>query len=84
MSMTQIAVDDTTLASLDAAAVLRSLSREEMLREAVQNLSEYDNWFRGKVEESLQAYDAGDVHSHEEVELEAEQRIVEILAMNRN
>jgi len=83
MSMTQIAVDEATLLSLDAAAAFRSLSREEMLREAVQNLSDYDNWFHGKIEESLQAYDAGDVHSHEEVELEAEQRIVEILAMNR-
>jgi len=35
MSLTQVALDQESLAMLDAAAALRSLSREDMLREAV-------------------------------------------------
>ena len=71
MSLTQIAVDEATLLSLDAAAALRSLSREEMLREAVHNLSEYDRWFRAKVEAGLQDAREGKTVSHEEMETEA-------------
>lgn len=70
MSMTQIAVDDTTLASLDAAAALRSLSREEMLREAVQNLSDYDQWFQDMVQAGKAAVANGDVFSQEDIEAE--------------
>ena len=70
MSLTQIAVDEATLLSLDAAAALRSLSREEMLREAVHNLSEYDRWFHHMVQEGKSAAAKGEVFSQDEIEAE--------------
>ena len=53
MSQT-ISIDNATLASLDAAASLRNMTREDTLREAVDRLAEYDAWFRAKVEAGLQ------------------------------
>ena len=51
-----ISIDNATLASLDAAASLRNMTREDTLREAVDRLAEYDAWFRAKVEGGERPY----------------------------
>lgn len=71
MSQT-ISIDNATLVSLDAAASLRNMTREDTLREAVDRLAEYDVWFRAKIEEGLQDAREGKVVSHAEMEAEAQ------------
>lgn len=79
MSQT-ISIDNATLASLDAAASLRNMTREDTLREAVDRLAEYDAWFRAKVEAGLQRCREGKVVPHEEMEAET-QALCERLSM---
>ena len=79
MSLTQISLDETTLAQLDAVATARSLSREETVREAIKNLTEYELWFRRKVDKGLQDIREGRVLSSEEVDCRAEARRVRLL-----
>ncbi len=73
MSQT-ISIDNATLASLDAAASLRNMTREDTLREAVDRLAEYDAWFRAKVEGGERAYREGRFISQEESTRRAQQR----------
>lgn len=73
MSQT-ISIDNATLASLDAAASLRNMTREDTLREAVDRLAEYDAWFRAKVEGGEKAYREGRFISQEESTQRAQQR----------
>lgn len=80
MSLTHISLDEATLAELDATSTAITFSRETALKEAIRNYSEYDRWFRAKVEEGRRAYFAGDVCSSEDVEREAQLRRAEILA----
>ena len=79
MSLTQISLDETTLAQLDAVATARSLSREETVREAIKNLTEYELWFRRKVDNGLQDIREGRVLSSEEVDWRADARRVRLL-----
>lgn len=45
---TLISMDSATLARLDATAWVNSASRDEALKEAIDNYCEYDAWFRAK------------------------------------
>lgn len=83
MSLTQISLDETTLAQLDAVATARSLSREETVREAIKSLTEYELWFRRKVDKGLQDIREGRVLSSEEVDCRAEARRVRLLKSKR-
>lgn len=71
MSQVQITLDNDTLALLDATAKASTFSREEALREAIEQYSAYDRWFRARVEEGLADLAAGRVVSHEQVERES-------------
>ena len=79
MSMTQISLDEATLARLDASAAAREISREDAVLEAIKNLAEYDEWFRRKVEAGEKAYREGRFITQEEATRRAEQRRVQIL-----
>ena len=79
MSLTQISLDETTLAQLDAVATARSLSREETVREAIKSLTEYELWFRRRVDKGLQDIREGRVLSSEEVDRRAESRRIRLL-----
>lgn len=79
MSLTQISLDEAALASLDAAAAAREISREDAVLEAIRNLSEYDEWFRRKVEAGEKAYREGRFITQEEATHRAEQRRLQIL-----
>lgn len=79
MSLTQISLDEATLAQLDAVATARSLSREETVREAIKSLTEYELWFRRKVDKGLQDIREGRVLSSEEVDRRAESRRIRLL-----
>lgn len=82
MSLTQISLDEATLAQLDAVATARSLSREETVREAIKSLTEYELWFRRKVDKGLQDIRKGRVLSSEEVDRRAESRRIRLLKSN--
>ena len=70
MSMTQIAVDQESLAMLDSIAAASSLSREDVLKEAITYYSEYDRWFQDMVKSGRTAVANGDVFSQEDIEAE--------------
>ena len=70
MSMTQIAVDQESLAMLDSIAAASSLSREDVLKEAITYYSEYDRWFQDMVQAGRTAVANGDVFSQEDIEAE--------------
>jgi len=80
MSMTQIAVDQESLAMLDSIAAASSFSREEALKEAIVQYSEYDRWFRAKVEEGRKAIKEGRFITNDEAKLRASARRKRILA----
>lgn len=67
MSQTQISMDEKILASLDSTSVAQAHSRDEALKEAIQNYVEYDRWHRAKVEAGIKAARAGRVVSGEAV-----------------
>ena len=81
MAQTQISIDADMLARLDATSLANSVSREEALREAIDNYCEYDRWFRAKVEEGERDYRAGRYVSQEEATRLAEERRKKLLAM---
>ena len=66
--MSQIAVklDNETLASLDASAKFRSLSREEMLRQPILDAADYDRYYRESVDAGLKDIEADRIISNEE------------------
>jgi len=70
MSLTQVALDQESLAMLDASAMLRSLSREDALRAAVYSLSEYDRWFQSMVEKGRAAVARGEIVTQDDIEAE--------------
>ena len=70
MSMTQINLDSATLAALDACAEFRSLSREEMLREAINEAAEYDRYYRKEVEAGLRDTAAHRIISNDQMKTE--------------
>ena len=76
MSLTQIDLDETTLARLDAFAQNQSETRENIILQAITRYlsladSDYEAWFRAKVEAGLQDAREGKTVSHEEMETEA-------------
>ena len=81
MAQTQIFIDADMLARLDATSLANSVSREEALREAIDNYCEYDRWFRAKVEEGRKAYEEGRYVSNEEATRIAQQRCAELRRM---
>ena len=81
MAQTQIFIDADRLARLDATSLANSVSREEALREAIDNYCEYDRWFRAKVEEGERDYRSGRYVSQEEASRLAEERRKKLLAM---
>lgn len=70
MSLTQISLDEATLAQLDATAASLSLSREDALREAVEYLATLGAGFREDVEAGIASAERGELHSSEDVEKE--------------
>lgn len=70
MSQIAITLDNDTLALLDASAKFRSLSREDMLRQAIQDAAEYDRYYRESVEAGLRDVEAGRVISNEQMQSE--------------
>lgn len=66
--MTQISVDAGTLARLDAAAASLSLSREDVLREAVEDYVD-GLTLRAEVAAGRADVERGDVYPAEEVEV---------------
>lgn len=73
--MAQIQIDSESLALLDATATASSFSREEALKEAIINYSEYDRWFRKRVASGIREADEGKLLSSEEVDRRAQARI---------
>ncbi|MDO5490722.1 MAG: hypothetical protein Q4F52_11580 [Bacteroidaceae bacterium] len=80
MSLTQVALDQESLAMLDATAVASTFSREEALKEAISQYCEYDRWFRAKVEEGRKAIKEGRFITNDEAKLRAAARRERILA----
>lgn len=80
MSQVQITLDNDTLAMLDATAKASTFSREEALREAIEQYSAYDRWFRARVEEGLADLAAGRVVSNEEAKERSRIRLERFLA----
>lgn len=66
MSLTQISLDAGMLDRLDAVAAQRSLSREDALREAVENYLEEARQIAA-IEEGVREADAGNFASETEV-----------------
>ena len=66
MSLTQISLDTDMIDRLDAVAALRSLSREDALRDAIANYLEQARHISA-IEEGIKAADAGDFASEAEV-----------------
>lgn len=79
--MTQAAVniDQETLSLLDESAAFRLLSREDMLRQAINDAAEYDRYARSKIMRGLEDIAEGRVYSSEEVDARAELRIARLL-----
>lgn len=79
--MAQIAVklDQDTLALLDESAAFRSLSREDMLKQAINDAAEYDRYSRVKIMRGMQDISEGRIYSSEEVDMRAERRISRLL-----
>lgn len=67
-----IKIDEDTLAKLDASASFRSLSREAMLREAIEAATAYDHYYRENVEAGIRDANEGRVISAEQMEAEAQ------------
>lgn len=68
MAMTAINLDQDTLNKLDQAALFRKSSREEILREAVNSLAEYDRYFRESVQAGMKDFQEGRIFSDEEAQ----------------
>lgn len=83
MSLTQVSIDAATLARLDATAAANAASREEALKEAIDNYCEYDRWFRRQVDKGLEDIREGRVLSSKEVDQRAELRRVRLLKSKR-
>ena len=70
MAQTQISLDTAILEQLDATAASLSLSREDALREAIENLATWDARFREDVEAGIASAERGELLSSEVVEEE--------------
>lgn len=84
MSQAQITLDAESVAMLDATAAASGFSREEALKEAIEHYSEYDRWFRAKVEEGEHAYLAGRYVSNEEAKQRSSEKLRQFIAAKGN
>lgn len=74
MSLTAINLDQETLAKLDEAASFRSVSREDLLRETINNLADYTRYYRESVELGLKDIREGRVISDAQMQTEMDER----------
>lgn len=86
MSLTQVQLDEVTLARLDAAARKRFTTREAVINQAIDSyldsvdeISNYDTWFRRKVERSIMAADEGHVLTSRQIDERAKARLKKFL-----
>lgn len=70
MAQTQISLDTAILEQLDATAASLSLSREDALRESIENLATWGARFREDVEAGIASAERGELLSSEVVEEE--------------
>ncbi len=69
-----IALDEAQKAQLDTIAEFRNETAEAVVSQAVQELIEYDKWFRAAVEKGLKDVREGRTTPHEEVVARAKAR----------
>jgi len=62
-------------AKLDRLATQQGRDTESLVREAVELLLDYDEWFAREVEKGLDQIDSGKVLEHDEVGKRLEQRL---------
>lgn len=67
MTETTATLDQELLSRLDAHAEAKGLSRNEVLREAVESYLDYEDWFKQQVAEGIRAVEENRLHSHAEV-----------------
>lgn len=82
MSLTAIDLDQETLAKLDQSARFRSLSREEMLKAVINDISGHDLECRMKIEAGEKDYQSGRFVSQQEATALAEERKRKIMGMS--
>ena len=68
MEVTAINLDSTTLALLDASAKMRDLSREDTVREAIEQMRADDLLLEAAVKEGRDCIERGDFYTQEQVE----------------
>ena len=79
-----IELTEAQAAVLDAEAARESTSVEAVVRDLIQRQVDYDEWFRAKVQEGIDAADRGELLSHEEVVKRARRRREELLGRKRS
>lgn len=80
MTMTQISLDNETVAQLDALALARSLSREETLRVALKRLAAYDAWLQEEVNRGIADIEQGNFITSSEAKSRSAERRAMMLA----
>ena len=64
-------------AKLDRIATQQGRDAQAFVREAVERLLDYDEWFAREVEKGLDQIDSGEVLEHDEVGKRLEKRLAE-------
>jgi len=80
LNMSQITLDAASAAMLDATSAPSAFSREEALKEAIEQYAAYDRWFRARVEEGEQAWLDGRYVSNDDAKARSKARVEQILA----
>ena len=80
MTMTQVSLDNETVAQLDSLALARSLTREETLRMAVRRLAEEDVWLQEEVNRGIADIEQGKFITSEEAKRRSSDRRAIMLA----
>lgn len=83
MSKIALTLDNDTLALLDESAKFRSLSREDMLRQAIQDAADYDRYYRESVGTALLDVEAGRTISNDQMQAEMAVLFKEIATTNQ-
>ena len=81
MTMTQVSLDNETIAQLDTLALARSLTREETLRMAVRRLDEDDVWLQEEVNRGIADIEQGKFITSEEAKRLSAERRARMLAL---
>jgi len=64
-------------AKLDRIATQQGRDAQALVREAVERLLDYDEWFSREIEKGLEQIDSGEVLEHDEVGKRLEERLAE-------